>query len=99
MKGFRLLSKNQLVGRIITVFTRQYWKASLTDYAILLGGIPADCEDTSNNYGFWWLEDIDISSKNDKVLCVGKDAEITSASVTVGKIGVRPTIKYSLINP
>ncbi len=99
MKGFRLLSKNELVGRIVAVFSRQYWKATLTDFAILLGGLPVDYEGASPNYGFWWLEDIDSSSKNDKVLCVGKDAEITSASATVGKIGVRPTINYSLIKP
>ena len=101
MEGFRLLSEREAFKQRLNIFEFYPKEAYLSDYAILLGGIPVDHNDKYPELGYWWLSDVKSGSTGleNKVSCIGKEGTLTNTSTTIGNIGVRPAIKYSLIKP
>ncbi len=102
MKDFGLLSENDIFNRRLNIFEFYPKEAYLTDFALLLGGVPTEKENQGNPYhGYWWLSDVNTTflKTSNKVSCIGKDGELTSATISVDRIGIRPSVKYSSIKP
>ena len=96
-KGFRLLSKKELLESFFT-FCRLYISSpSTTDYSEILGTCSYKGKNDSVRKGYWWLGDVDENTN--MVSCVNYKGKIENANPTCSICGIRPIIDYSLIEP